>query len=447
MRRVRKIRTARMRRKQKSGARIMLPSGFTDRVGSAGIDTLSATNLQVVFGLAGADALSHGGGTTWLVGGNGNDSYRIQASGTVVVYDSGNTSNDHFYDSAYFVGQSFAAEIDSRHLMLFDNAGNRIFFFDWLALANRIEHFHVATFDFSPEQYLAYLKSKPFYQGNLSIDDVFPGEGALLNATLTDVTARSAAYDAAVAGIVTTTPGVVVGTAASDSPTGTSANDTIFGLAGNDTVLAADGNDVVYGNLDVDSLMGGDGNDTIYGGQNAGPAGADGVQRQGIDSIDGGAGDDVIYGNHGGDLLSGGAGHDTIYGGQDNDSMFGGSGNDLLVGGLGADTLTGNSGADRFVFTAASQSASLSTADTIAEFTLSDQDRIDLSAIDANDSVSGDQAFTFLGSSTTGGANAVWYTVSGGNTFVFASTNGDAVAELTIRLNGLATLTGAEFSL
>jgi Ca2+-binding RTX toxin-like protein len=260
------------------------------------------------------------------------------------------------------------------------------------------------------------------------------------------VTARSVAYEAASTTIVTTT-GVQIGTAASDTQSGTADNDTMFGLSGNDTVQAGDGNDVIYGNQDLDSLMGGDGNDSIYGGQNAGPAGSDGVQRQGIDSIDGGAGNDLIYGNHGDDLLSGGAGRDLIYGGQDDDSIYGGSDNDTLIGGMGSDSMFGGSGADRFVFSTAGQSPSMATADTIDDFTVVNQDRIDVSGIDANDAAAGDQAFSWLGASLVGGANAAWYNVQEGDTFVFASTNGDANPELAIRLTGLVPLTLAEFVL
>lgn len=115
---------------------------------------------------------------------------------------------------------------------------------------------------------------------------------------------------------------------------------------GNDTVYGEDGADVLYGNLGSDALYGNIGNDTIFGGQNEGPAGADGVFRQGSDRLFGGQGADVIYGNHGSDILYGNFESDTMFGGQDADTMYGGQGDDVLNGNLGDDVFYGGLGAD-----------------------------------------------------------------------------------------------------
>ena len=85
-----------------------------------------------------------------------------------------------------------------------------------------------------------------------------------------------------------------MGTAASESLTGTTGGDYIYGLAGDDTINGGDGND---------TLNGGDGNDTLIG-------------------------------NFGNDTLDGGAGNDTLSGGLGNDTyVFGvGSGQDSVIG-------------------------------------------------------------------------------------------------------------------
>lgn len=136
------------------------------------------------------------------------------------------------------------------------------------------------------------------------------------------------------------------GTAAGDALIGINRNDIMSGIDGADTIFGRDGDDVIYGNKNTDSLEGGGGNDTLFGGQNDGPAGADGVQRQGSDTVRGGTGDDVIYGNHGPDQLHGDGGNDWIHGGQDGDTISGGAGNDTINGGQGSDSLIGGSGND-----------------------------------------------------------------------------------------------------
>lgn len=136
------------------------------------------------------------------------------------------------------------------------------------------------------------------------------------------------------------------GAGAADILIGINRSDVLSGADGSDTVFGQDGDDVIYGNRNTDSLDGGAGNDTIFGGQNNGPAGDDGVLRQGSDTIRGGPGADMIYGNHGPDLLYGDDGNDWMHGGQNDDTIFGGAGSDTINGGLGNDSLIGGSGDD-----------------------------------------------------------------------------------------------------
>jgi len=138
--------------------------------------------------------------------------------------------------------------------------------------------------------------------------------------------------------------------------------------------------------------MGGQGNDTMYG-------------MGGIDTMIGGAGNDTMYGGDLGDFFSGGtdvdalhgeAGDDRLDGGEQNDNLDGGANNDTLTGGLGEDTLTGGSGADKFVFRSLAETT-VAAPDDITDFQDFAGDRIDLSGIDANTTVDGDQAFTWIG--------------------------------------------------
>jgi Ca2+-binding RTX toxin-like protein len=98
----------------------------------------------------------------------------------------------------------------------------------------------------------------------------------------------------------------------------------------------------------------------------------------GGDSLIGHDGDDVLYGQDGSDKLWGNWGNDILDGGNSNDSLMGGDGIDSLYGRAGSDKLYGGADADAFVFMAGDVRHGK---DTIADFSLSQGDRIDLSDV------------------------------------------------------------------
>ncbi len=169
------------------------------------------------------------------------------------------------------------------------------------------------------------------------------------------------------------------------------------------TTAGADGNDIINGTSGNDDISGGDGNDKLLGK----------------------AGNDGITGDNGTDTLDGGDGNDTLSGGADNDT---------LTGGLGADTLTGDSGADNFAYSSIWDSpVGTFYHDIITDFNSSESDKIDLSALDANPVLAGDQAFAFV--STFGGnSGEVLYDSIPG--LVLADISGDGLADLEIQILG-----------
>jgi beta-glucanase (GH16 family) len=155
----------------------------------------------------------------------------------------------------------------------------------------------------------------------------------------------------------------------------------------------------------------------------------------------GNGGDNQLYGNGGANTLSGLAGNDSLYGDAGNDALFGGNGNDKLyggnqndrlTGGLGADRLEGGGGADTFYFGSIAESPN-SARDTIVGFSGVEGDRIDVSVIDANTLIAGNQAFTFIGSApfTTAGQLQL------SNGIVSGDVNGDAIADFSLILGGV----------
>jgi serralysin len=138
-----------------------------------------------------------------------------------------------------------------------------------------------------------------------------------------------------------------------------------------------------------------------------------------------------IVGNEGVNILDGRGGVDTIKGNDGNDVIFGGEGNDLLYGGSGWD-----------VFAVRQESVSLPTLETdrIYDLSFAGGDRVDLSAIDANASMMGNQAFTFVGA-FTGAAGQALLTYDAGTdtTSLKLDVNGDKKADYMLKVNGDVT--------
>ena len=150
-----------------------------------------------------------------------------------------------------------------------------------------------------------------------------------------------------------------------------------------------------------------------------------------------------------GDYSTGHGANVDVIGNALNNVIVGNSGNNVITGGGGgADTLTGGGGHDTFKFVAVTDSAP-GAYDTITDFQHG-VDTIDLSAIDANTSVAGDQAFGFSAGQTAAVQfnKVTWHQDTLLNeTIIQADNNGIGGAEIEIHLAGLKTLTASDFIL
>jgi Ca2+-binding RTX toxin-like protein len=293
---------------------------------------------------------------------------------------------------------------------------------------------------------------------------------------------------------------IIHGGADNDTATGGAGNDSLWGDDGNDQLDGGDGADKLYGGAGLDKLTGGIGNDYMYGGDGTdtltGGDGNDMLDGEiGPDKLYGGAGNDVyivneyndvvvenlgegydvvrssaatytmgdnlealeliagagdifgtgndlantITGNEGVNVLDGRGGVDTIRGNDGNDVIIGGTGNDLLYGGSGWD-----------VFAVRQESVSLATLETdrIYDLDIAGGDRVDLSAIDANANLAGNQAFTFATvlSTFSGAAGEATLTYDAGTdtTYLKLDVNGDKKADYMLRVNGDVTGTSGD---
>jgi Ca2+-binding RTX toxin-like protein len=165
-----------------------------------------------------------------------------------------------------------------------------------------------------------------------------------------------------------------------------------------------------------------------------------------------------ITGNGLDNTLKGMAGNDIIFGGDGNDVIDGGSGDDQIAGNGGADRMYGGLNKDTFVFTAVSDSAagsnglfSSNTGDIIDRF-VRGEDKLDLSAIDANGTLADEAAFHFGWDGKPGALTVVSVAgkvggASGYENYVFADINGDSVSDMVFAALSFDKLSVSDFLL
>jgi Ca2+-binding RTX toxin-like protein len=385
-----------------SGAGTDTLSGFENLMGSAFDDALTgSTAANVLMGLAGNDTLNGGAGIDTLIGGVGNDTYVVDNAGDVVT-ENANEGIDRVQAAVTY---TLAANVENLTLTGTGNINGT---------GNALDNVVVGN---SGNNILAGLGGSDTLDGGAGTD--------------------TASYAAS-------SSGVTVSLAAGTSSGGDAGGDTLISI---ENLTGSGLNDTLEGDGANNVLNGGAGTDTVsyeHAGaavtvslaigtaQNTGGAGTDTLS--GFENLMGSAFDDALTGTTGANVLTGLAGNDTLNGGAGADTLVGGAGNDTLVGGSGADILTGGLDADRFVFSALGDSAP-GAPDSITDFTHG-TDLIDLSAIDANTSLSGNQAFVFSGQNANVVPLSVTWFESGGNTIIRADVNGNTTADFMITLTG-----------
>lgn len=140
------------------------------------------------------------------------------------------------------------------------------------------------------------------------------------------------------------------------------------------------------------------------------------------DSLMGGLGNDKIIANGGDDVLDGGFGNDKLDGGKGADHIYGNKGRDTIKVGKDQDV-------DHVHYGNANESAG-NKFDRVKQFD-SGVDIFDFRGMDGDTSTGDFEALEF---SATAAANAVWVDNSGKHAWVYADVDGDASADLKIKV-------------
>ena len=245
--------------------------------------------------------------------------------------------------------------------------------------------------------------------------------------------------------------------------TGNAGANRLGGLGGDDTLNGAGGRDTLDGGAGSDLMAGGYGNDTYLVDtirdvvREAAGQGID-IVRTTIshtlaDNVEQlmltGAGSVNGTGNGSANVLTGNAGANRLGGLGGDDVLNGGAGDDRLVGGAGLDRLAGGHGADSFVFlSAADSTVAFDGRDVIRDFSISQGDRINLGAIDANAGRAGNQTFSYIDDARfSGHAGELSARSVANGTLISADLNGDRAADLAILLDDRLSLGADSFIL
>jgi Ca2+-binding RTX toxin-like protein len=143
--------------------------------------------------------------------------------------------------------------------------------------------------------------------------------------------------------------------------------------------------------------------------------------------------------------LTGSAFGDVLTGDAKANTLDGGAGDDVLIGGAGKDFLIGGDGADRFVFAALTDSPASGSRDQVFDFSHAQGDILDLSGLDANVNVAGDQAFGLVGAFTHHAGELVIKADAGGGWLVSGDVNGDGKADFSLLVHSTESLTVSDF--
>jgi subtilisin family serine protease len=137
-----------------------------------------------------------------------------------------------------------------------------------------------------------------------------------------------------------------------------------------------------------------------------------------------------------------------LFGGGGADELIGGAAGDFLQGGAGGDRLAGGGGRDLFQYRSADESNGAAP-DQVLDFTAG-ADLVDLSKLDADSVLDGDQAFGFIGAASFSGKAGELrskFDDALGAWRVEADVDGDGVADLLILVQSPAALGAGDFLL
>jgi serralysin len=128
----------------------------------------------------------------------------------------------------------------------------------------------------------------------------------------------------------------------------------------------------------------------------------------------------------------------NLTGSIDNNRIIGNDAANIIDGSYGKDTLTGGGGADAFVWSSIDEIGLFNLdPDIVTDYSSAQGDVLHFTNIDADETIAGNQDFTFIGTAAFTGPGQINLVSNGTDTFVQLNTNADLTVDGIIQLNGV----------
>jgi Ca2+-binding RTX toxin-like protein len=214
----------------------------------------------------------------------------------------------------------------------------------------------------------------------------------------------------------------------------------------NNNINGGDGDNIINGGAGADIMNGWKGNDT-YVVDNPGDSLFENF-GEGFDTVltsvtfDGGLYSEIEV------LQAIGTDNISLIGSLDNNRIIGNDGSNGIVGSYGKDTMTGGGGLDVFVWRSVDEIGLFNfDPDIVTDLNRAEGDSLHFTLIDADETVAGNQDFTFIDTAPfTAPGQINWFT-NGTDTFVQLNTNADPTVDGIIQIFGVHTVDASWFYL
>jgi Ca2+-binding RTX toxin-like protein len=138
----------------------------------------------------------------------------------------------------------------------------------------------------------------------------------------------------------------------------------------------------------------------------------------------------------------------NLTGSLDNNRIIGNSGTNIIDGSYGKDTLTGGGGLDVFIWSKVNEIGLFNfDPDIVTDLNRAEGDLLHFTNMDANETVAGNQDFTFIDQAAFTAAGQISWSTNGVDTFIQLNTNADPTVDGIIQVLGVHTVDASWFSL
>jgi Ca2+-binding RTX toxin-like protein len=236
-----------------------------------------------------------------------------------------------------------------------------------------------------------------------------------------------------------------VGTAAINL-TGNEFNNFIFGSAGDNVINGGGGADYMSGGRGNDTYFVDNPGDSLF--ENGDIHSTPQNESEGFDTVLTSVSFNVGLYSEIEVLQAIGSANVNLTGSLDNNRIIGNNATNIIDGSYGKDTLTGGGGLDVFIWSNINEIGLTNfDPDIVTDLNRAEGDLLHFTNMDANETVAGDQNFTFIDQAAFTAAGQISWSTNGVDTFIQLNTNADPTVDGIIQVLGVHTVDASWFSL